>query len=188
MLDHRKDEAVERTFKGVAKNFRDIFAQVGLGGCALHAACAVRSACCARSARQSTPAPRIAFRACACAKGAGIARLRCRHSSSDSRACPPPPAAHPQLVPGGRGELVMQKRAAGEEEGEGEGEEEGGLAGPSSPRGGGGDTLSKYSGVKVKVGGRAGRAGISHGVSHGVDPPLMAMNLLQPAIQNPAEM
>ena len=27
-LDHRKDEAVERTFKGVAKNFRDIFAQV----------------------------------------------------------------------------------------------------------------------------------------------------------------
>lgn len=30
MLDHRKDEAVERTFKGVAKNFRDIFAQVGL--------------------------------------------------------------------------------------------------------------------------------------------------------------
>lgn len=31
MLDHRKDEAVERTFKGVAKSFRDIFAQVRHG-------------------------------------------------------------------------------------------------------------------------------------------------------------
>lgn len=28
-LDARKDEAIERTFKGVAKQFRDIFAQVG---------------------------------------------------------------------------------------------------------------------------------------------------------------
>lgn len=28
-LDMRKDEAIERTFKGVAKQFRDIFAQVG---------------------------------------------------------------------------------------------------------------------------------------------------------------
>lgn len=28
-LDMRKDEALERTFKGVAKNFRDIFATVG---------------------------------------------------------------------------------------------------------------------------------------------------------------
>lgn len=28
-LDLRKDEAIERTFKGVAKQFRDIFAQVG---------------------------------------------------------------------------------------------------------------------------------------------------------------
>lgn len=32
-LDMRKDEAIERTFKGVAKQFRDIFAQVGAGGC-----------------------------------------------------------------------------------------------------------------------------------------------------------
>jgi structural maintenance of chromosome 3 (chondroitin sulfate proteoglycan 6) len=27
-LDLRKDEAIERTFKGVAKQFRDVFAQV----------------------------------------------------------------------------------------------------------------------------------------------------------------
>jgi len=26
----RKDEAIERTFKGVAKQFRDVFAQVGV--------------------------------------------------------------------------------------------------------------------------------------------------------------
>ena len=32
-LDLRKDEAIERTFKGVAKQFRDIFAQVGRCTC-----------------------------------------------------------------------------------------------------------------------------------------------------------
>ena len=30
-LDMRKDEAIERTFKGVAKQFRDVFAQVSGG-------------------------------------------------------------------------------------------------------------------------------------------------------------
>lgn len=49
----------------------------------------------------------------------------------------------PQLVPGGRGELVMQKRAAAATGGEEEDEE--GAAGGSE------EALGKYSGVKVKV-------------------------------------
>ena len=32
-LDMRKDEAIERTFKGVAKNFREVFADLVPGGC-----------------------------------------------------------------------------------------------------------------------------------------------------------
>lgn len=31
-LDMRKDEAIERTFKGVAKHFRDVFAELVPGG------------------------------------------------------------------------------------------------------------------------------------------------------------
>lgn len=31
-LDARKDEAIERTFKGVAKNFREVFAELVPGG------------------------------------------------------------------------------------------------------------------------------------------------------------
>ena len=34
MLDLRKDEAIERTFKGVSKNFREIFAELSPGGSA----------------------------------------------------------------------------------------------------------------------------------------------------------
>ena len=32
-LDMRKDEAIERTFKGVAKHFRDVFAELVPGVC-----------------------------------------------------------------------------------------------------------------------------------------------------------
>lgn len=32
VLDMRKDEAIERTFKGVAKNFREVFAELVPGG------------------------------------------------------------------------------------------------------------------------------------------------------------
>lgn len=50
------------------------------------------------------------------------------------------------LVPGGKGELVMQRRhqaAQGDEE-----EEEGDGAGPSNAAGGG--AIGKYNGVKVR--------------------------------------
>lgn len=33
-LDQRKDEAIERTFRGVAKHFRDVFAELVPGGSA----------------------------------------------------------------------------------------------------------------------------------------------------------
>jgi structural maintenance of chromosome 3 (chondroitin sulfate proteoglycan 6) len=32
VLDHRKDESIERTFKGVAKNFREVFSELVQGG------------------------------------------------------------------------------------------------------------------------------------------------------------
>lgn len=32
VLDQRKDESIERTFKGVAKNFRDVFSELVQGG------------------------------------------------------------------------------------------------------------------------------------------------------------
>lgn len=48
MLDHRKDEAVERTFKGVAKSFRDIFAQVRHSRVAALESVHVRTSVCAR--------------------------------------------------------------------------------------------------------------------------------------------
>ena len=63
-----------------------------------------------------------------------------------------------QLVPGGRGELVMQKRlpgsgagAAGGAEGENEDSEEA-TAAAAAAGGSKHGTLEKYSGVKVKVG------------------------------------
>ena len=32
VLDQRKDEAIERTFKGVARNFREVFSELVQGG------------------------------------------------------------------------------------------------------------------------------------------------------------
>lgn len=32
VLDQRKDESIERTFKGVAKNFREVFSELVQGG------------------------------------------------------------------------------------------------------------------------------------------------------------
>lgn len=32
VLDQRKDESIERTFKGVARNFREVFSELVQGG------------------------------------------------------------------------------------------------------------------------------------------------------------
>ena len=98
-LDMRKDEAIERTFKGVAKQFRDIFAQVGAGGraggvglsrraelvdwaarCVRACACACvgECGCCGSDVVVGSEAP-------ACA---GLRRLAGGTQTQSGRACP----------------------------------------------------------------------------------------------------
>ena len=149
-LDLRKDEAIERTFKGVAKQFRDVFAQVGgcrvcwMGGW-MHGV---------RGRRSSVPwaAPGLGVRWHNLQAGF-VLLLHPFHSLSSSQCAALRRPWLPQLVPGGRGELVMQKRVAGQvgaedENDDPEGGGGGGAAGGSKHSGG---ALEKYSGVKVKV-------------------------------------
>ncbi|KAF8071065.1 SMC3 [Scenedesmus sp. PABB004] len=100
-LDMRKNEAIERTFKGVAKNFREVFAE---------------------------------------------------------------------LVPGGKGELVMQRRRAGEEGGEEEDDE--------GAQEGAGGVLEKYSGVKVRVAFSRGNETVSLKLLSGGQKTLVALGLI----------
>lgn len=66
----------------------------------------------------------------------------------------PHPTPPPQLAPGGKGELVMQKRLAGVGGGGADDENDDPEGGAAAGRAGGskGGALEKYSGVKVKVG------------------------------------
>lgn len=116
-LDMRKDEAIERTFKGVAKQFRDIFAQVGGAICGdLGHHLIGQGWRLLWAVTTWLPAPIFQARHCLlCESGDGHlpptpALSWFLRSSNALRTLIP---CHPQLVPGGRGELVMQKRLPG---------------------------------------------------------------------------